>query len=42
MEIFKKISFERKGLLEQNIYFYKDKDNCPIWKDKNLKGSSYQ
>lgn len=33
METIKKIGFEREGRLRKNVYFWRDIDNCPIWKD---------
>lgn len=32
-KLLEKMSFEREGKLKQNIYFWKDINNYPIWKD---------
>lgn len=32
-KLLEKMSFEREGRLKHNVYFWRDIDNCPIWKD---------
>lgn len=32
-KLLEKMKFEREGYLKQNVYFWKDENNKPLWKD---------